>query len=248
MHGTKEENALAGLEDANRDRADFSGHGGAKGAAGFIDPADQSANIDFLGRRGDVLAVTPPATGFDEIRLAAAWDHAEHADTSFMGKLLKRKVAVDIDLDLGVLYEMKDGSRGAVQAFGKLMGRYDAPPYIALSGDERTGRADGEDEYIRINGKAWPDIKRILTYIYIYRGVPDWAGARPQIQLRVPNQNPLVVTLASHHKTNAICAVAGLENVRDGIRLTNYTEYFPGHAEMDRAFGFGLEWETGRKA
>ena len=37
-------------------------------------------------------------------------------DTSFIGKLLKRTRPVDIDLDLGILYELKDGRRGAIQA------------------------------------------------------------------------------------------------------------------------------------
>jgi uncharacterized protein involved in tellurium resistance len=31
-------------------------------------------------------------------------------------------------------------------------------------------------------------------------------------------------------------AAAGLENAGNGIKIT--TEYFPGHADMDRAFGF----------
>jgi tellurite resistance protein TerA len=58
----------------------------------------------------------------------------------------------------------------------------------------------------------------------------------------------MVVTIGSHHKNLGICAIAGLENVRNGIKLTNHTEYFPGHAEMDRAFGYGLEWDNGTKA
>jgi uncharacterized protein involved in tellurium resistance len=35
-------------------------------------------------------------------------------------------------------------------------------------------------------------------------------------------------------------AVAGLENAEDGVKITNYTEYF--HAKMGRVSGFGIRW------
>lgn len=128
------------------------------------------------------------------------------------------------------------------------MGAYSEAPYLSLSGDERTGNTEGEDEYIHLNGKKWPEFKRILIYVYIYQGALDWSMVKPQIQIRIPGQNPMVVTLSSHHKGLGLCAIAGIDNVRDGLRVTNYTEYFPGHAEMDRAFGFGIEWVGGHKA
>ena len=235
------------IENANKSRVDFSGHGNAKGAAGYIDPNDQSLNVDFLGRRGDSLSVSPPADGFEDIRIAAAWDNQMVADTSFLGKLLKKTKSADIDLDLGILYELNDGTKGAIQAFGETMGSYHFPPYISLSGDERSGNADGDDEYIHLNGKHWPKFKRILIYVYIYRGAVDWAQVKPQIHVRIPGEKQMVVTLSSHHKDLGLCAIAGIENVRNGMKITNHTEYFPGHAEMDRAFGFGIEWVGGEK-
>ncbi|MEM9469031.1 MAG: Tellurium resistance protein TerA, partial [Pseudomonadota bacterium] len=90
-------------------------------------------------------------------------------------------------------------------------------------------------------------IKRIVVYLYIYGGAKSWECVRPQIQLRVPSEKPMVVTLQAKRQELALCAVAGLENVRGGIKMTNYLEYFPGHAEMDRAFGFGLDWTDGQK-
>lgn len=63
--------------------------------------------------------------------------------------------------------------------------------------------------------------------------------------LDIPGEQDLVVSLSEYNNKFALCAVGGLENVRDGIKLTNYTEYFPGHDEMDRAFGFGLKWGDG---
>ncbi|HRK97526.1 MAG TPA: Tellurium resistance protein TerA [Alphaproteobacteria bacterium] len=239
--------SMGSLMEASRGRSEFSGHGGALGAAGYIDPNDQSLNVDFLGQRNDTLSVDPPEDGFGEIRIGAAWDNKIVQDTSFIGKLLKRTRPVDIDLDLGILYELKDGRRGAIQAFGDLLGAYNEAPYLSLSGDERTGDSEGEDEYVHLNGQHWPEIKRILIYVYIYQGALDWAMVRPQIQIRIPDNKPMVVTLSSHQKGLGLCAIAGIENVRDGMRISNYTEYFPGHAEMDRAFGFGIEWVGGHK-
>lgn len=240
-------NSQSSIENANRSRVSFSGHGSAKGAAGYIDPNDQDINVDFLGRRNDNLSVSPPEGGFADVRIAAAWDNQLVPDKSLIGKLLKKQKPADIDLDLGILYEMKDGTKGAIQAFGNTMGSYHTPPYLSLSGDEREGDAQGDDEFIHLNGKEWPKFKRLLVYVYIYQGAMDWAQVKPQIHVRIPNEKPMVVTLSSHHKGLGLCAIAGIENIRDGMKITNHTEYFPGHAEMDRAFGFGIEWTEGQK-
>lgn len=241
------ESSLNSLLDANRSRAKFSSHGSALGAAGYIDPDDKRNSADFLGRRSDTQSISPPAGGFGKIMLAAAWDNRPVQPKGMVGKLFGKIKKANIDLDLGCLYELQDGRRGAVQAFGNLYGNYNDAPWLQLSGDERTGDAHGDDEWIKINGAGWPSIKRILAYIYIYDGAHDWQGCRPQVQVRVADHKPLVITPSTHHRHLSLCVIASLENVRDGIRITNHTEYFAGHAEMDRAFGFGLEWDTGQK-
>ena len=84
-------------------------------------------------------------------------------------------------------------------------------------------------------------------YVYIYKGAMDWSQVRPQIQVRIPGEQPLVVTLSSHMKNLGLCVLTEIKNVRNGMMVENYTEYFPGHNEMDRAYGFGLEWADGAK-
>ncbi len=237
----------SGLAKANENRAKFSGHGRARGAAGFLDPNTQGSSIDHLGTRGDSLSVTPSKEGFGMITIAASWDSQVKDVGSKIGKLLGLTAKSDVDLDLGCLYELQDGQRGALQCFGNLHGNFNDKPFLALSDDEQTGDRDGDDEWIRINGAKWSEIKRVLFYVYIYKGASNWAEFRPQIQLRIPNEKPMVVTIGSPNDEMDICAVAGIENVRNGIRVTNYTEYFPGQAEMDRAFGFGIEWDVGEK-
>ncbi len=75
-----------------------------------------------------------------------------------------------IDLDLGCLYELKDGRKGAVQALGNAFGSLNNPPFISLDGDDRTGAA-AAGENLRINGDRLSDIKRVLVYTFIYEGV-----------------------------------------------------------------------------
>ncbi|MCE7887524.1 MAG: Tellurium resistance protein TerA [Alphaproteobacteria bacterium PRO2] len=235
------------LTEANRYRAKFSGHGKALGAAGVKEASYDPENSTHLRKPGESLAITPGEDGFKYILVGAAWDNIVAKKSGFFGKAAKKALKIGVDLDVGCLYELQDGTRGAVQAFGEKFGDFDQPPYMALSGDERTGEAKGYDEYVQINGAHWDKIKRVLVYFYIYSGAPNWAEINPKIILDVPGEEDLVVTLETHNDALAVCAVGGLENVRNGIKLTNYTEYFPGHAEMDRAFGFGLEWADGRK-
>lgn len=249
MAGSNQDNSQGSLAEATRSRASFSGHGGSLGAAGYREAANNPDNCEFLNEPGTSIAVNT-GPDFESMLIGVAWDNVKvEQEKSFIGKFFKKKIQkVGIDLDIGCLYELQDGTRGAIQAFGEKFGDFDAPPFMRLSGDERTGNAEGHDEFIMLNGKHWNDIKRVLVYIYIYDGAPRWSEINPQIILDVPGEDDLIVTLGAHNDALALCAVGGLENVRGGIKLTNYTEYFPGHHEMDRAFGFGLDWADGQKA
>lgn len=240
------------IDEATRGRAEFSRHGNSLGASGFLSPYDDAQSADFLSKPGETAIVNPPKDGMNTFEIGVAWDNIvpKVEKKSFLQKLLGSKEtpsAAGVDLDVGCLYELEDGSRGAIQAFGDRYGNFDEAPYIQLSGDERTGDAEGDDEIIRVNGSHWNQIKRVVIYLYIYGGAKNWETVRPQIQVRVPGEKPMVVTLQARREELALCAVAGLENIRGGIRMTNYLEYFPGHDELDRAFGFGLDWTDGKK-
>ena len=243
----KESSSAESLKNATKSVADFSGHGTALGAAGYRVASDHPENCEFLEQPGQSVAISPGPDGFDSIMIGVAWDNKVVDDTSLLGKLFKKERKLNIDLDIGCLYELKDGTRGSIQAFGEKFGNFDEAPYIALSGDERTGDSEGHDEYILVNGKKWDEIKRLLVYIYIYKGAPSWSQIKPQIVIDVPGENDLYVTLQAHDDKLDLCAVGELESVRGGIKLSNRTEYFPGHEEMDRAFGYGLEWAEGQK-
>lgn len=251
----KDSSSQNSILEATRSRAKFSTHARSLGAAGYLSPYDDTGSAEFLSQPGQTAIVNPTKEGIADFEIGVAWDNVKPIaqKTSFLNKLLgkdkpvKRKPHKGVDLDLGCLYELNNGKRGAIQAFGDMYGSLKTEPFISLSGDERTGEAEGEDELIKVNGAEWGAFKRIVIYIYIYEGAQSWETVRPQIQVRVPEENPMVVTLNAKRQELALCAVAGLENIRGGIRMTNYMEYFPGHAEMDRAFGFGLEWADGQK-
>ncbi|HPF78583.1 MAG TPA: TerD family protein [Alphaproteobacteria bacterium] len=253
---TGDQSSRSSILEATRSRAKFSEHGKSKGAAGFVSPYDDSQPADFLSRPGQTAIVNPSKEGIKNFEIGVAWDMVSVKQTTkkagfmerFFGKGQNQPTRhKGVDLDIGCLYELKNGKRGVIQAFGDMYGALDEEPYIHLSGDERTGEAEGEDEVITVNGHRWDEFKRIIIYIYIYKGASNWETVKPQIQVRVPEERPMIVSLNARREELALCAVAGLENVRGGIRMTNYMEYFPGHAEMDRAFGFGLEWDDGKK-
>ncbi|MGB4058240.1 MAG: Tellurium resistance protein TerA [Alphaproteobacteria bacterium] len=239
--------SLDSITEANRYRAEFSGHGAALGAAGVRVGSFDPENCAYLRKPGESLAISPGEDGFKYIIIGAAWDNVAAKNSGLLGKLITKATGKGVDLDVGCLYELADGTRGSIQAFGDKHGQFDTPPYIFLSHDERSGDKDGYDEHIMINGAHWDKIKRIVVYFYIYQGAPNWSEINPRIVLDVPGENDLAVTLNAHDDALCICAVGGIENIRGGIKLTNYTEYFPGHEEMDRAFGFGLEWTDGTK-
>ena len=243
----KQPNSADSLAKASESVADFSGHGAALGAAGYREASDHPENCEFLGDPGQAISISPGADGFESMLIGVAWDNIRVEKSGLFGKWFKKVTKVGVDLDIGCLYELKDGTRGSIQAFGEKFGDFNEPPYMSLSGDERTGDAEGHDEYILVNGRKWEEIKRILVYIYIYKGAPTWSLIKPQVVLDVPGENDLYVTLSAHDDKLCLCAVGEIENVRNGIKLTNRTEYFPGHQEMDRAFGYGLEWADGKK-
>tara|TARA_R110001592_G_scaffold29350_14_gene106708 strand:- start:9475 stop:10224 length:750 start_codon:yes stop_codon:yes gene_type:complete len=243
----KQVTSIESLAKATESIADFSGHGAALGAAGYREASDHPDNCEFLGDPGQSIAISPGADGFESLMIGVTWDNIRTENSGIFGRWFKKVTKVGVDLDIGCLYELNDGTRGSIQAFGEKFGDFNEAPYMSLSGDERTGDAEGHDEYILVNGQKWNEIKRMLVYIYIYKGAPTWSMIKPQVVLDVPGESDLYVTLGAHDDQLCLCAVGELENIRGGIKLTNRTEYFPGHQEMDRAFGYGLEWADGQK-
>lgn len=152
-----------------------------------------------------------------------------------------------IDLDLGCLYELKNGRKGAVQALGNAFGSLNQPPFISLDGDDRTGAAVA-GENLRINGNQISNIKRILVYTFIYEGIANWQQANAVVTIKYPGAEDLVVRMDSFNSSQKMCALAYLENVNDEtFSVEKIVNFYSGHEAMDQAFGWGMRWMAGRK-
>ena len=152
-----------------------------------------------------------------------------------------------IDLDLGCLYELKNGRKGTVQALGNAFGNLNAEPWIALDGDDRTG-ANAAGENLRVNGAKIADIQRVLVYTFIYEGAANWQTANGVVTLRYPGNEDIIVRMDEYNNARRMCAIALLENNGgDGFTVEKQVTFFDGHAQMDKAYGWGLRWVPGRK-
>ncbi len=75
------------------------------------------------------------SAGLGEILVNLNWN-AKPVKQGFLAGLFGGNQG--IDLDLGCLYELKDGRKGTVQALGNAFGSLTQAPFIALDGDDRT--------------------------------------------------------------------------------------------------------------
>ena len=152
-----------------------------------------------------------------------------------------------IDLDLGCLYELKDGRKGAVQALGNAFGSLNNPPFISLDGDDRTGAA-AAGENLRINGDRLSDIKRVLVYTFIYEGVANWKQADATVTIKYPGAEDLVVKMDTFNSSNIMCGLVLFENQNDQtFSVEKIVQFYQGHRELDKAFNWGMQWKAGRK-
>ncbi|GAA2062730.1 TerD family protein [Williamsia deligens] len=158
-----------------------------------------------------------------------------------------RKRSSGIDLDLGCLYELSDGSKGVVQALGNTFGSLTAPPWILLDGDDRSGTvSDGENLLIDLAHLG--DFRRILVFAFIYEGTPNWSAADGVVTLFPPGGTEVEVRLDSADTSAITCAIALLE-VRDGeLSVTREVRYINGGQRLlDEAYGWGMKWSRGSK-
>ncbi|MHC6202364.1 TerD family protein [Breznakiellaceae bacterium SP9] len=187
-----------------------------------------------------------PSVSLGEIVVNLNWNQGgAPVKKGFFASLLGGKGGVD--LDLGCLYELKNGQKGAVQALGNSFGSYDSPPYIKLDGDDRTGESTG-GENIRINGALVKQIKRILVYTFIYEGAANWQQVDGVVTIQYPGQENIVVRLDEYGSSQTMCALILLENHHDEtFSVEKIVQFFDGHEKLDRAFGWGMNWVSGSK-
>ena len=186
-------------------------------------------------------------TGLGEILINLNWNPGQQNQNRGFFKALFSSGNGNIDLDLGCLFELKNGEKSAVQALGNSFGSLQTSPYIALDGDDRTGAAAG-GENLRINGAKIREIKRILVYTFIYEGAANWREADGIVTVQCPGTPDILVRMDDYNSSQRMCAIALLENVNDEtFSVEKIVQFFSGHSAMDRAFNWGLQWQPGRK-
>ncbi|RUQ29602.1 MAG: hypothetical protein EKK68_12145 [Candidatus Competibacteraceae bacterium] len=195
-----------------------------------------------LEKKGSSISLEKKGQGFEELVINLKWNQGGSGGKGFFGRLTNRK----IDLDLGCLFKLRDGRAGAVQALGDSFGSLQQPPYIQLMGDDRTG-ASAAGEFLRINGRQWEQLDRIVVFALIYEGAPNWAETDAVVTIQTPGQPTLEIRIDSHRNDQRMCALAMLENQGGNIKVTKLVEYFLDHRFLDQAYGFGLRWVAGSK-
>lgn len=193
-----------------------------------------------LQKSGDKISLEKAQSqSYGKIKINLNW-HRQTQKTGLFGFGSQK-----IDLDVGCMYEKLDGDKGVIQAIGKSFGRYNQEPYILLEGDDRTGAAvNGEN--LLINGDHFEQFKRVLIFAFIYEGVPNWAATDGVVTITIANQPPVEVRL-DRADNKGMCAIAMIENIRGQLTVTKLVEYFHGHPDMDKWFGFGFNWRAGSK-
>ncbi|MDR2208690.1 MAG: TerD domain-containing protein [Azoarcus sp.] len=210
-------------------------------------PAPQPSGVSLskitLEKRGDKISLEKRGSaGLGRIVCNLNWTSGGGGKRGFFG--LGRSKG--IDLDLGCLFELADGRKGAIQALGDSFGSYDYEPYIHLAGDDRTG-ASTSGEFLYINGDHLQKFRRICVYAFIYEGIANWAQADAVVTITVPGHPPVEVRLDVHNNQMSMCGIAMLENVGGSLQVTKLVDYFADHLKLDRRYNWGLRWQAGSK-
>ncbi len=190
-----------------------------------------------LDKPGQAVSLEKRGGGFGEIIVNLNWSRGRKG---FFGG------GSAIDLDLGCLWELADGRAGVVQALGRGFGDYDDAPYIALSGDDRTGD-DAQGETLRINGARWSEIARILVFANIYDGVPNWRQTDGVVLVTMPDQPPVEVRMSEGRDDRRLCGVMLIENDGGRLKATRVLDYVRDQQVLDERFDWGLRWVAGSK-
>jgi len=218
--------------------------------------------VELTKRRPEV-SLTKQGAAVGNMRINLSWQ-MRSSDTSGFGPehvgfvrrqfdVFKPRVVqaagpamVNVDLDLACLYELADGSKGVVQPLGNFLGDLDAAPYIQMSGDDRFGGTSGETLYINFDKRD--EFKRLLVFVYIYDGTPAFDRTHAKVEI-FPGSGPRIeIPLTEREPQARSCAVVLIENRKGELFVRREVKYVYGfQAEIDRLYGWGLQWGRGYK-
>ena len=209
-------------------------------------PTPIKSNINLskikLDKNNSSINLTKKGSGFGKISVNLNWNKSQPKSESFFQKLTRANA---IDLDLGAMVQLKDGTIDLVQPLGNRFGHFDRVPYIQLDADDRTG-ASINGENLHINGNQWDQIERVVIYAYIYKGAAQWAATDGVVSIRIPDQPEIEVRLTEGDQLTT-CAIVELKNVKGAIQANREVRYFKDQQLLDQFYHFGFRWTQGSK-
>lgn len=205
-------------------------------------PAKISLSKVSLTKEKPAISLTK-RDNFGEIRINLNWHRGNGGGTGLRSMFGGNK---GIDLDLGAFVRLEDGYKCVIQALGGNFGSLRDEPYVQLQGDDRTGEVS-DGEWLHVNGREWKHINEVLIFAYIYEGVASWDKTDGIVTLHVPDQPPIETRMTEGQNRRNMCAIARLVNDNGSIRVERINQFFNGHDDMDKAFGWGFRWRAGSK-
>ncbi|MEV0743605.1 tellurium resistance protein TerA [Streptomyces sp. NPDC050273] len=151
------------------------------------------------------------------------------------------------DVNLCCLVSFRDGRVQVVQSLGDDYGSLAAWPYVALDQDDRTG-ASSDGETLRVNPQHRALFDRLLFFVYLYEGAADFRSLGATATVTAPGDAGRRILLDESPAGSVACAIALVTPDTNGFRVRREVRWFPGHPELspheqiDRAYGFGVEW------
>ncbi|AIR98178.1 TerD family protein [Streptomyces glaucescens] len=235
--------------------------GWRRGRAAEFDSGSAATNAIELTKRNGQVSLTRQGAATGNLRINLSWrmrssDIGGPQRESLLRhpfKALKppevlghSQSMVNVDLDLGCLYELQDGTKGVVQPLGGYFGDVNAPPYVKLTGDDRFGSGSGETIYVNLDHRE--AIKRLLVFVYIYDQTPAFDRTQAVVTLYPSNGPRVEIHLDERHPQARSCAVVTIENVKGEMIVRREVKFVYGfQAELDRLYGWGLQWGRGHK-
>ncbi|MGW0608466.1 Tellurium resistance [Streptomyces sp. NPDC002644] len=229
-------------------------------AAGFDTGGARGGPVRLTGRRRRV-SLTKQGADTGNLRVQLAWRMRSSDLGGGRESLLRHPLRalkppeiightqsmVRVDLDLGCLYELTDGSKGVVQPLGRLYGAINEPPYVKLDGDDRAGSGSGETMHINLDHRD--AVRRLLVFAYIYDDTPAFDRTEATVTLFAGADPVIEIDLDERQPQARSCAVLMIENVKGEIFVRREARYVYGfQAELDRLYGWGLNWGRGHKS
>lgn len=202
-------------------------------------------NKTTLTKSAPSISLTKGTGAGGQMRVNLNWSQGGQA----AGGFFKRAIAAgsSVDLDIGALYELRNGNKGVVQALGKTFGSLTSEPYILLDGDDRSGQNTG-GENLLINLDHLGDIKRVLVFAYIYEGAPNWAAADGVVTLHPQGAGPIEIRLDEAANNKRFCAIAMIQSDGTFLKINREVNYVSGsQADLDKAYNWGMNWTGARK-